>query len=194
MKVILIRHGKTPGNLLRRYIGRTDESLSSEGKEELVQIFNSREFSKLMPDDVTEVIVSPMARCKETAKILFPNAVQKENADLREMDFGIFEGKSAAELEDCSEYREWLGTYCNGQIPEGEAKEGFAKRCCVAFEKCISDSKKDTAFFLVHGGTIMSVLEKYADADKSYYQWYADNGHGFIADWKDGKLTNIEAI
>lgn len=31
MQIVLIRHGQTPGNALRRYIGRTDEPLSAEG-------------------------------------------------------------------------------------------------------------------------------------------------------------------
>ena len=31
MKVVMIRHGKTPGNLLKQYIGRTDQSLADEG-------------------------------------------------------------------------------------------------------------------------------------------------------------------
>ena len=32
MQALLIRHGKTPGNEERRYIGRTDEPLSARGR------------------------------------------------------------------------------------------------------------------------------------------------------------------
>ena len=35
MKIILIRHGKTPGNLEKRYVGRTDEGLSEIGIGEI---------------------------------------------------------------------------------------------------------------------------------------------------------------
>ena len=44
MKVILIRHGKTPGNLLKQYIGRTDQSLAEEGIAELKVIADSESF------------------------------------------------------------------------------------------------------------------------------------------------------
>ena len=37
IKIAMIRHGKTYGNTLGRYIGVTDEPLSEEGKKELEQ-------------------------------------------------------------------------------------------------------------------------------------------------------------
>ena len=35
MRIYLIRHGKTPGNQLNRYIGITDESVLEEDQEQL---------------------------------------------------------------------------------------------------------------------------------------------------------------
>ena len=35
MKIYLIRHGETKGNLKKKYIGRTDEKLCSEGRIKL---------------------------------------------------------------------------------------------------------------------------------------------------------------
>ena len=53
MKLIFIRHGKTAGNLERRYIGRTDEPLCDEGIAEIL--------GKEYPDaDI--VVASPMFR------------------------------------------------------------------------------------------------------------------------------------
>ena len=64
MRWILIRHGKTRGNLEGRYVGcRTDEPLSPEGIEELKQ----RSYPR-----AEWVYVSPMSRCIETAEILYP--------------------------------------------------------------------------------------------------------------------------
>ena len=64
MKWVLIRHGKTQGNLEYRYIGsRTDESLCPQGIAELKQ--------KQYPA-VVRVFVSPMKRCLETAAFLYP--------------------------------------------------------------------------------------------------------------------------
>ena len=64
MKIIFIRHGKTAGNLEKRYIGRTDESLCSKGKDKLLR--------RTYPDCKT-VITSGMKRCIQTAEIIYPN-------------------------------------------------------------------------------------------------------------------------
>lgn len=39
MKIIFIRHGQTKGNEEKRYIGRTDESLSQKGIEEIKIVY-----------------------------------------------------------------------------------------------------------------------------------------------------------
>ena len=59
--ILLIRHGKTAGNLAKRDIGRTDEPLCPEGITAL------REISYPSCD---MVIASPMARCRQTARHL----------------------------------------------------------------------------------------------------------------------------
>ena len=69
-ELILIRHGKTAGNLLGRYIGsRTDEPLCDEGREGLA--------GKQLPE-VERLYVSPMKRCVETAEILWPGFDRKK--------------------------------------------------------------------------------------------------------------------
>ena len=64
MELYFIRHGKTKGNIEKRYIGSTDENLCKEGKEELV-------FSKY--SFVEKIYSSPMKRCLQTAEIMCPN-------------------------------------------------------------------------------------------------------------------------
>lgn len=196
MIVTMIRHGKTPGNLLKQYIGRTDQSLAEEGIAELQEIAASDSFlSRLQPETVTRIYVSPMKRCQESATILFPKAEQIICEDLREMDFGIFEEKNYKDLEDSREYDEWVKSYCTSKIPDGEDKAGFSRRSCDAFLKCLEDNEgKEEICFLVHGGTIMSVLEAYGEPEKEYYQWYAENGHGYTAIWQDGKLTQVTPV
>ena len=53
MKIYLIRHGKTKGNLEERYIGRTDEPLCEAGRENL---------KKYQYPQVEMVFTSPMKR------------------------------------------------------------------------------------------------------------------------------------
>ena len=71
IKIAMIRHGKTYGNTLGRYIGVTDEPLCEEGKKELEQ--------RTM-DTVELLFVSPLKRCLETADcIRTPNRSKSRN-------------------------------------------------------------------------------------------------------------------
>ena len=72
IKIWLIRHGMTEGNRQQRYVGTTDELLCEEGRQ---QIILKRQLIK-SDQDIQNVYVSPMLRCRETAEILFPAVSQ----------------------------------------------------------------------------------------------------------------------
>ena len=189
MKIYFIRHGKTPGNLLRRFIGnRTDQSLCEAGKAELTDLKDAHIYPA-----VSHVYVSPMRRCRETAAILFPQAEQSVVDEMREMDFGRFENKSHADMEQDAEYKAWLNTMCEGPVPQGEDKGSFTARCTRAFldiaKKWNQTGVKEPAVFVVHGGTIMAILSSLVRSDRQYYQWYAENGHGYLCSWDGQKLV-----
>ena len=85
LKLILVRHGETQGNKLKRYIGkRTDEPLCPEAGNMLAQ---------LAYPEVQAVYASPMIRCTQTAGILFPGKKLNIIDELAECDFGEFENK-----------------------------------------------------------------------------------------------------
>ena len=161
MKIIFIRHGQTKGNEEKRYIGRTDESLSQKGIEEIK--------NRLYPD-VDTVLVSPMKRCVETAKIIYPDSKYIICNDFRECDFGIFEGKNYDELKNDSDYQKWIDSMGTMAIPQGESHEQFKTRCCNEFESIVK-AFQGTAALIVHGGTIMAVLEKYAVPRSGFYSY-----------------------
>ena len=80
LKLILVRHGETQGNKLKRYIGkRTDEPLCPEAGNMLAQ---------LAYPEVQAVYASPMIRCTQTAGILFPGKKLTIIDELAECDFG----------------------------------------------------------------------------------------------------------
>ncbi|MCI9339747.1 MAG: histidine phosphatase family protein, partial [Dorea sp.] len=60
MEIVMIRHFMTPGNVSHRYIGTTDESLLPG------------QTAAFAYPAVEAVAVSPMKRCVETAKIIYP--------------------------------------------------------------------------------------------------------------------------
>ena len=170
IQLIFIRHGATAGNLEKRYIGSTDEPLCDIG---IVQVKALRK-EHLRADFL---YVSPMLRTRQTAELLFPEMFHTIVEDFQETNFGLFEGKTAGELSDCSEYQAWVESMCLAPIPEGESVVEFKSRCCAAFETIIKSLPDNScAAFVVHGGVIMSILEAYAHPKKGFYDYHIQNG------------------
>lgn len=188
MKIAFIRHLRTPGNEKRQYIGRTDESLSDRALE----AFRS---SKSRYPAVESVIASPMKRCIETARLIYPEAEIRTEPLLRECDFGLFEGKTYEELKDHPAYIEWLESGGMTAFPEGEPQELFRNRCAEGVQKWIDillEEKAESAAFVVHGGTIMASLSRLAEEPHDFYHWQVENGGGYEAlvterEWLNGR-------
>ena len=205
MKLFMIRHGATAGNLEKRYVGRTDEGLTEQAvyflQEEALKL---REIS----GNVAAIITSPMKRCLETAEILFPEKLYEhvpriQKAGLSECDFGTFEYKNYLELSGDAEYQHFIDTLGREGFPGGESTEAFKARTVEAFQevwKEISSQTEQgadrTLVFVVHGGTIMAVMEAFSEEKKSYYDWQIGNGEGVLRkmDASDGQIRNARII
>ena len=186
IRLYLIRHGQTPGNKLQRYIGTTDEPLSTEGKEFLEKL------TYPMPE---ALYVSPLCRCVETAGILFPGKSFHIIEELSECDFGEFENKNYKELSGNQDYQRWIDSNGTLPFPGGESREAFKCRSLTGFQKavtqCIRNNIK-TAALVIHGGTIMNIMEEYADRPRAFYEWLVKNGGGYLAElepalWQKGR-------
>ena len=180
MELILIRHLKTPGNEKRQYIGSTDEELSEQ------EVLNFKQRYKIDSyPQVQQVIVSPMKRCIQTAELIYPEVQIQQESLLKECDFGIFECKTYEELKDRAEYQAWLDSGGTIAFPEGEEQKEF----CQVDRLC--KENVESAAFVVHGGTIMAVLEQLAEDQKDFYHWQVENGGGYRMlvdeeEWKSG--------
>ena len=182
MKWILIRHGKTQGNIEHRYIGcRTDESLCSQGVERLKE----KEYPA-----VRRVFVSPMKRCRETAELIYPGVQVEVIDDFRECDFGEFENKNYADLNGRADYQAWIDSNGEMPFPGGESRTEFAARCVHAFDELVKRDLQEDSAIIAHGGTIMAVMEQYADPKGSYYDFQVKNGEGYILE-EDSSYTEI---
>lgn len=186
MTVYFLRHGQTQGNLERRYIGSTDEPLCPQGRRALAGI-------RAPAADV--LYVSPMLRCRETAAALYPGMEATIILPgLRETDFGAFEGHTYDELKDNPAYCAWLGAAGEIPPPGGEGKAAVRRRVLDAFFSAVErHSEGDRLAFVVHGGTIMTLLEA-LEGSRQFYRWQAPNGGGFQCRWRDGALTEIKEI
>ncbi|MCQ2448713.1 MAG: histidine phosphatase family protein [Clostridia bacterium] len=177
LKIHLIRHGMTDANLQGRYIGcKTDLPLNPEGVDELRLLRENNDYPA-----VDRVYTSPMLRCKQTAGVLYPEKTPCVVENLREYDFGDFEGKTANELEGYSSYAKWA----SGEIqapPNGEANQDFIKRLCVGLNEIVVDMLNDgitESAVMMHGGAIMMLLSATAVPRRKTVEWTSENGRGY---------------
>ena len=171
IELTLIRHGKTKGNLEHRYIGSTDEELTKEAEIEL---------KKIEAPFADFVCVSPMRRCMQTARILYPEEEIFIIEEFQEMDFGQFEGLNYQDLKDNSTYQEFIDSNGEKPFPGGETKENFVKRSLQGLSKLrkVVEEKypKDQLVkisAIVHGGTIMALASSILGGD--YYDYQIGN-------------------
>ena len=180
MQIYLIRHGMTQANKEFRYAGSTDVPLCEAGVAEAEALGGIR--------SVKEVYVTPLIRTQQTAKILFPEAEQTEVDALREMDFGDFENRNAQEMENDAAYRAWVDGDCLAPCPNGESMSEFSERVCAGFVQCMEAhrDKETPAVFVVHGGTIMSILREFARPKVGFYDVHTKNCQGFRCELSPG--------
>jgi alpha-ribazole phosphatase len=184
VKIILLRHAETLGNLLKQYIGATDEPLSSEGI--------TRAQATLSDKTVERVYTSDMARTKHTARLLYPDAEIVPIAGLSEMNFGVFEGRTADEMEGDEAYRDWVDALCMTSCPGGENIASFTQRCVQSFLQVLADAEEIGAkelVFVVHGGTIMAILSQLAMPAKPHFDWRAGFCRGYLLEYNKDKLS-----
>lgn len=175
MRIELIRHGETALQRENRYQGRLDAPLSEQGRRAL----------KPSPRRVELVYVTPLRRTGETAALLFPHARQIAVDDLREMDFGAFEGRNFQEMAQDPDYRAWVDGACEGRCPGGESRPEFCRRVCAAFAALVDQALECEAKELVivaHGGTQMAVMEGFALPQRAYFDWHLKSGQGYVLD------------
>jgi probable phosphoglycerate mutase len=110
--VVLLRHGDTRLSPERRFsgVGSGDPGLSATGVDQARRAAGS---ALLQGHQFTEVLTSPLTRCRETAEIVASalSLSVSVDHDLREMDFGLWEEMTFDEVwqrypDDLSRWRE----------------------------------------------------------------------------------------
>lgn len=177
LKIHLIRHGATDANILGQYIGsKTDMPLSPEGLSELRLLKENLEYP-----EIDRLYSSPMLRCKQTGAVLFPDKEIIGVENLTEYNFGIFEGKTANELENNPQFLEWAAGKLD-TAPEGESNTDFIKRLCIGLNQIVIDMLErgvENAGVIMHGGAIMMLLGATAVPRHRPVEWTTDAGRGY---------------
>jgi alpha-ribazole phosphatase len=148
----LLRHGEAAGG--SRFRGRRDDPLTARGWEQM--------FAAVENSDAWDAIVtSPLSRCSAFGERLSAERgiPLRVDADLRELDFGRWEGRSAAAimLTDAAALKAfWDDPYANPP-PGGETLQAFERRVLSAWENLAAQRQRNV-LLVTHAGVIRMLL------------------------------------
>lgn len=160
----VIRHLQTAGNEQRKYIGWTDEPIVATGA------------GCLVPAQV--VVGSDLLRARQTAALYYPEAIYEVDSNWRECHFGEFEGKTYADLEKDTDYRQWIDDPYTHAPRGGESLMALEQRVLSALKQI-----PNGAVIVTHGGPIRLLLTKFSPVDKEFWSWSIPHGTGYRLEW-----------
>jgi broad specificity phosphatase PhoE len=166
-KLVMIRHGVLERKYHGRFMGKTDVGLSAIGQKQA-------EALALPVGSLKEAhfIVSPLRRTQETARLALAASGQTFDIDddLREIDFGLWEKKTFAEINttDPAGVEQWSNFDHDFVFPGGEAIKSFIERVRTAAQRIARDPAP-TVTVITHGGIIRFFICHYLGLDMRNY-------------------------
>lgn len=158
MKITIIRHAQTRGNVERRYLGRTESDLTETGAAQ-----QSKILKHLSGTAFDAVFASPSGRTMALAERLAQNnhVLLEKDDRLREMHFGIFDGLTAAEAQkkNVEVWQAWLSDFDHYRLPGGESFQDLKARFAAIWQDIKKTYTDDAQIALVtHGGVARAAL------------------------------------
>lgn len=156
-KLILVRHGLTIWNHELRYQGHSDIPLAEEGLQQAEKVAK-----RLANEQIGAVYASDLGRAVQTAQTIAERHGLPVNLlpALREVNFGLWEGKSYQELtqEYTKDLKNLFDRPADIMIPQGETFQQVKERASAAIRELIAKHPGETIIAVSHGGTIRAIL------------------------------------
>ncbi|WP_321454404.1 histidine phosphatase family protein [uncultured Cohaesibacter sp.] len=138
----MIRHGQTTANRDSIVAGATDVPLSDLGREQ-ASALSSRSW-----DQTIALYVSPKTRAIDTCRLAFPGRDFALHDDLRERNWGEFEGQQVQDLPSR-----------HAEPKDGETWPELVLRVHKAVAECCAKTDGDTLpIFVCHAGVIRATM------------------------------------
>jgi probable phosphoglycerate mutase len=170
LELWLIRHGESTWNRENRIQGQSDVPLSELGVrqgEALARRLRGARFDAVFSSD--------LQRAHHTARLALPAAEVQLDARLREIHFGVLEGKvwEGLEGDEGRILERWREDPYLNRLPQGESYRDLSERVADWLES-LPRSGRVAAF--AHGGTIRSVLYRFTgQPDGHNWRFFIDN-------------------
>ena len=143
-KITWIRHGQSTWNAEGKWQGHTDVPLSELGREQATALGR-----RLDPQRFDAVYSSDLTRSRQTCELALPKANMLLDKRLREINFGVYEGKSRDTLTTW-----WVEPYLE-KLQGGESMTCLNTRVSEFLAELPAEC--EVAIF-THGGVIRNAL------------------------------------
>lgn len=156
--ILLIRHGETPWNAVRRLQGHTDIPLNQEGERQAAALARA-----LLAQGVQVLVSSDLQRAMQTAQALGDlqtGLALQTDARLRERCYGVFEGMLYSEIAQQypDDYARWQAREVDAVMPDGarpaESFRQFYQRCLGGIADWAQRHPGQTIAIVAHGGVL----------------------------------------
>ncbi len=156
MRLLLIRHGETVWNAAGRFQGQSDIALSPRGEQQAAAL------ARIMaPESVQALYASDLQRAWDTALIVAEplGLPLRQEARLREMAFGCWEGLTYAELQqrDAALLAAWQADPSRTAPPGGETLLQISERVNTALTAILT-GPHDKVMVGAHSGPLRVLL------------------------------------
>jgi alpha-ribazole phosphatase len=153
-RLLLMRHARIPADSQGKLIGSTDVPLERSG-----QLQARGQADRMTRWKPQVCFSSPLRRCRQTAAAVVPDLPLQLDADLREIHFGRWEGRTFAEAaaDDPRLTDRWAAFAPDFAFPDGEDLAGFLCRVRAVAERLIGDPAP-TVLAVTHGGVIRAMI------------------------------------
>lgn len=145
MRIIIVRHGETEGNLSDLLQGQSDGKLSEKG------ILQAKRIAEALKNEKIDAIISsPLGRANETAKEIakFHKVKIKLEDDLKERSFGIFHGTNRTSFfaKERAQKEPW-----NHRPEKGESFSDLYERAKRFLDKIKKEFHNKNILIISHG-------------------------------------------
>lgn len=180
-KWYLIRHGETDFNKKRFFYGKADVSINETGKEQasnILQLLKGR--------DISRIYTSQLKRTQETATIIFPDQIPKAYKALNERDFGLWEGRTANEIQAAFPlvWEEWLESPFDVTPSKAEPFQKFKDRVQSIVEE-IRETDDDEIAIVGHLGVLRLIYQFLVDPEADFWSIDIPQGTVLLLEDKD---------
>jgi broad specificity phosphatase PhoE len=188
-RLILIRHAEIIANREFRYIGRRNDPLSEEGQEQAKRVAQAL---AVLP--VEAIYSSPAQRAMQTASsiALYHHQEVRAQDDLRECDFGLWEGLNRTDLlarapHEADYFFAWEHDLTMVP-PGGESYTAMSERVWAQVSSLLQVHDGQTLVLVSHVGPLKALLCRALSAPLTVmFHFFIDPATISVVDWQDAR-------